>query len=52
MYNACLFRLVSGGSSIKEYCILGNKQQVLTKDSHGEVVLWDILHVSSDEEVG
>lgn len=35
-----------GGSSIKEYCILSNRQQVLTKDSEGEVVLWDILHVS------
>lgn len=36
----------AGGSSIKEYRVLNNRQQLLTKDSSGEVVLWDVLHVS------
>lgn len=35
----------SGGSSIKEYRILANRHQVLTKDSEDEVVRWDVLHV-------
>ena len=38
--------LPTGGSSIKEYRIAGNKQQVLTRDSNGEVEVWDVLHVS------
>ena len=34
-----------GGSSIKEYKILNNRQQVLTRDNNNKVTLWDILHV-------
>lgn len=35
----------TGGSSIKEYRIASNKQHVLTRDSNGEVEVWDVLHV-------
>ena len=37
--------LSTGGSSIKEYRIASNKQHVLTRDSNGEVEVWDVLHV-------
>ena len=37
--------LSPGGSSIKEYRIASNKQHVLTRDSNGEVEVWDVLHV-------
>ena len=35
----------SGGRSIRDFRILSNRQQVLTKDSAGDVALWDVLHV-------
>ena len=37
--------LNSGGRSIRDFRILSNRQQVLTKDSAGDVALWDVLHV-------
>ena len=36
----------AGGKSIRDFRILNNRQQVLTKDSAGDVALWDVLHVS------
>ena len=37
--------LDAGGRSIRDFRILSNRQQVLTKDSAGDVALWDVLHV-------
>ena len=39
--------LFPGKPSVMDYRILGNKREVLTRDTRGEVVLWDILHVSA-----
>ena len=37
--------LNAGGRSIRDFRVLSNRQQVLTKDSKGDVALWDVLHV-------
>ena len=37
--------LNTGGRSIRDFRILSNRQQVLTKDSVGDVAVWDVLHV-------
>ena len=37
--------LNAGGKSIRDFRVLSNRQQVLTKDSDGDVALWDVLHV-------
>ena len=36
---------IRGGSSIRTYSLLNDKRHVLTKDTHDNVVLWDILKV-------
>ena len=41
----------AGGRNIRDFRILSNRQQVLTKDSSGEVALWDVLHVRELAEV-
>ena len=40
---------IPGGSCLKEYRILPNKREILTRDSAGNVALWSVLFVS---EVG
>ena len=37
---------IPGGPCLKEYRILNNKREILTKDSQGNVTLWSILLVS------
>ena len=37
---------IPGGSGIVDYQVLGNKRQIITKDTKGRLVLWDVLHVS------
>lgn len=44
-----MWLILLGGTSIKEYRVLSNRQQILTKNSEGEVVLWHVLHVSVGE---
>ena len=43
LYNIMLLPI--GSSGIKRIHILNNKRHVLTKDSCGDVSLWDILKV-------
>ena len=43
---SCDCLVAVGGRSIRDFRILSNRQQVLTKDSAGDVALWDVLHVS------
>ena len=37
---------IPGGSCLKEYRILPNKREILTRDSAGNVALWSVLFVS------
>ena len=37
---------IPGGSCFKEYRILPNKREILTRDSAGNVALWSVLFVS------
>ena len=37
---------IPGGSCLKEYRILLNKREILTRDSAGNVALWSVLFVS------
>ena len=34
---------IPGGSCLKEYRILPNKREILTRDSAGNVALWNVL---------
>ena len=37
---------IPGGGCLKEYRILPNKREILTRDSAGNVALWSFLFVS------
>ena len=37
---------IPGGGCLKEYRILPNKREILTRDSAGNVALWSVLFVS------
>lgn len=39
------FSVLIGGASIRQYQVLNNKRQVLTKDTENNVALWDVLKV-------
>ena len=41
-----LLATIPGGSCLKEYRILPNKREILTRDSAGNVALWSVLFVS------
>ena len=43
---------IKGGPSIRHYSLLNDKRHVLTKDTHDNVVLWDILKAFKVEELG
>lgn len=38
---------ILGGSSIRQYHVLNDKQHILTKDTDENVALWDVLSVST-----
>ncbi|XP_064382723.1 WD repeat-containing protein 48-like [Halichondria panicea] len=41
-----------GGSSIKDFRVLNNRQQVLTRDSNDNVALWDVMHARKIKDLG
>ena len=41
-----IFPYITGGSSIRQYHVLNDKQHILTKDTEEHVALWDVLTVS------
>ncbi|KAK8721181.1 hypothetical protein OTU49_012890 [Cherax quadricarinatus] len=43
---------IKGGPSIKQYTVLNDKRHLLTRDTEENVVLWDILKASKEEELG
>ena len=40
-------RVIEGAPSIKQYKVLNDKRHVLTRDSDGQVALYDVLYVST-----
>ena len=36
---------IPGGECLREYRILSNKREILTRDSEGNVALWNVLLV-------
>ena len=40
-------RVIEGAPSVKQYRVLNDKRHVLTRDSDGQVALYDVLYVSA-----
>lgn len=43
---------IKGGTSIRQYHVLDDKRHILTKDSEGNVALWDVLTACKVEDLG
>ncbi|XP_035658852.1 WD repeat-containing protein 48-like isoform X1 [Branchiostoma floridae] len=43
---------VKGGPSITQYYILNDKRHILSRDTNGHVVLWDVLKACKVEDLG
>ncbi|KAF0301841.1 WD repeat-containing protein 48 [Amphibalanus amphitrite] len=45
-------RVIEGAPSIKQYKVLNDKRHVLTRDSDGQVALYDVLYAKKVEDLG
>jgi WD repeat-containing protein 48 len=43
---------IKGTASIKQYCILNDKRNIVTKDSDENVCVWDVLQARKMESLG